>query len=52
MWFGEPHPSPERSSPTRLSALGHASYKRAMVCNTCPRYFVLYEINWKIACGI
>jgi hypothetical protein len=26
MWFDEPHPSPERSSPTRLSTLGQPSY--------------------------
>ena len=27
MWFGEPHPFPERGSPTRLSASGQQSYK-------------------------
>jgi hypothetical protein len=27
MGFNEPHPSPERSSPTRLSMSGHARYK-------------------------
>ena len=27
MWFGEPHPSPERSSPTRLSTSGQTKYK-------------------------
>ena len=27
MWFGEPHPFPERGSPTRLSALGQQSYE-------------------------
>jgi len=45
MRFGEPHPSPERSSPTRMSMSGHASYKRVRVYYTCPRYFVSYEIN-------
>ena len=27
MWFGEPHPFPERGSPTILSASGQQSYK-------------------------
>jgi len=27
MWFGEPHPFPERGSPTRLSASGQESYE-------------------------
>jgi len=27
MWFGEPHPFPERESPTRLSASGQQSYE-------------------------
>ena len=27
MWFGEPHPFPERGSPTRLSASGQRSYE-------------------------
>jgi len=27
MWFGEPHPFPERGSPTRLSASGQQSYE-------------------------
>jgi len=26
MWFGEPHPFPERGLPTRLSASGQQSY--------------------------
>ena len=28
MWFGEPHPFPERESPIRLSMLEQQSYKR------------------------
>jgi hypothetical protein len=28
MWFGEPHPSPKRSSPTRLSILSYATWQR------------------------
>jgi len=27
MWFGEPHPFPERGSPTRLSASGQQRYE-------------------------
>ena len=27
MWFGEPHPFPERGSPTRLSASGQQGYE-------------------------
>jgi len=27
MWFSEPHPFPERGSPTRLSTSGQQSYK-------------------------
>jgi len=27
MWFGEPHPFPERGSPNRLSASGQQNYK-------------------------
>jgi len=29
-WFDEPHPSPERSYPTRLITSVHASYKRVI----------------------
>jgi len=31
MGFSEPHASPERGSPTRLSVLGQRSYKGLMV---------------------
>jgi len=40
MWFGEPHPFPERGSPTRLSTSGLKSYTgwscRTPSCKTAP----------------
>jgi hypothetical protein len=38
----EPHSYPERSSPTRMSTSGHASYKRAIV------YRVIQETKTEI----
>jgi len=42
MWFGEPHPFPERGSPTGLSATGQQSYEgwsldRGQLVNFTPR---------------
>ena len=37
MWFGEPHPFPERGSPTRLSASGQQSYE-GWSCRLLPPY--------------
>ena len=34
MWFGEPHPFPERGSPTRLGASGQQSYEGWSCRNT------------------
>ena len=34
MWFGEPHPFPERGSPTRLSVSGQQNYK-GWSCSIC-----------------
>jgi hypothetical protein len=38
MGFDEPHPSPERSSPTRPSRLEHAHVQREIVYNTNRTY--------------
>ena len=44
MWFGEPHPFPERGSPTRLSASGQQSYE-GWSCRLFPWHFVIGAIN-------
>ena len=43
MWFGEPHPFPERGSPTRLGAWGQQSYEGDRVEHTLKiRSFLLF----------
>ena len=37
MWFGEPHPFPERGSPTGLSTSGQQSYE-GWSCRLCYSY--------------
>jgi len=41
MWFGEPHPFPERGSPTGLSASGQQSYE----VRSCRLFIQLLEDN-------
>jgi hypothetical protein len=43
MWFGEPHPFPERGSPSRLSMSGQPSYKRAIVQSM--KYLLLSSLS-------
>jgi len=59
MWFGEPHASPERISPTRLSMSGQTRYK-GWSCKTsynfpAPKIFIFrltFQLGNAMVCSI